>query len=778
MNRRPFAVALALILFGPALLGSRCAGIIQPTTQEGLRAAACKVDITPVAGVNHTNPIYLAGFDNDRQATGVHDPIWARGVVLEHGETKIAIVTLDVVGYFYNEVQTIRSRFGPERGFDAITVTSTHNHEGPDTMGLWGEDELSSGADLGYLDFINDAVVQCIDEADAAMAPAFVGFATGSTVGLSLQPDPDLVADHKILEALEIDLGEEGILQVEGDAGPVHNPSVPVMQLRERTPLFDQLAAFLAALFGNEPLPDTDPVGATIATLVNYASHPESLGSDNTLVSSDFPHAMRETVEAEYGGVAIYVAGDLGVLQGPLPIHLADPTTGDPMPRRNFAFADRMGTLLGEAAIAAVDTIAVWNGKPEIQVLTEPTLVPVESIFLKILSHEGVLGRREGLVVQDDGDFVQSETQAIRIGEAQIAVTPNELDPQIGNVYRARMTQANHRFIFGLGNDEMGYQIQAAKHNPSCNLCALKRDLRKPGVVRVVQHPRLRDRIPEQPRHLGRPASAVLDPGTARRDQRTRAVTSMRDIRRALLAGALLAAGGQDAFAHVVYERTSLRQWLQQSDRALVARIEAGPDAWVSVDGRERRDFFAATRLENPARKSESGTLRLHSPCRGTAALGRRGQGPALPGTHRWAPGAGRLRASLRLDVDPEPARNVGASRPGPGERRGCRDGSPLGSLVGIAGNRSRRAGRVLAWAVARGIEFPLRAPPGGRAPRTHPCQRSTRPLPGRFGDLALRPDRCNAAPERFPPRHAGEAPLANGRASMPPATGRSSSQI
>jgi hypothetical protein len=473
MNTRRYAVALALLLSGPALLGSRCAGVVQPTTQAGLLAAACKVDISPVVGVNHTDPIYIAGFDNDRQATGLHDPIWARGVVLEHGETKIAIVTLDVVGYFYNEVQTIRSMVDSTLGFDSITVTSTHNHEGPDTMGLWGEDELSRGVDLGYLDFINDAVVQCIEDANAELAPAFVGFATGSTVGLSLDPDPDLVADHKILEALEIDLGEDGILQVEGDAGPVHNPSVPVMQLRERTPLFDQLAAFLAAIFDQGPYPDLDPVGATIATLVNYASHPESIGSDNTLISSDFPHAMRETLETEYGGVAIYVAGDLGVLQGPLPIHLADPTTGDPMPRRNFAFADRMGTLLGEAAIAAVDTIEVWNGEPEIDVRTEPTLVPVESIFLTILSNEGVLGRREGLQTQDDGDFVQSETQAIRIGEAQIAVTPNELDPQIGNVYRARMTQASHRFVFGLGNDELGYQMPAAKHNPSCNLCAL-----------------------------------------------------------------------------------------------------------------------------------------------------------------------------------------------------------------------------------------------------------------------------------------------------------------
>ena len=156
---------------------------------DPLRAAACKRSITPVVGVNHSDPIYMAGFGNDRHATGVHDDVWARGYVLQNADKKIAVVTLDVIGYFNNEVRTIREDPAiANLGFDAVIVTSTHVHEGADTMGLWGPDETATGADLGYLDFVNAQVAACIADANARLEPARMRFATGSTIGASLPP--------------------------------------------------------------------------------------------------------------------------------------------------------------------------------------------------------------------------------------------------------------------------------------------------------------------------------------------------------------------------------------------------------------------------------------------------------------------------------------------------------------------------------------------------------------------------------------------------------------
>ena len=63
----------------------------------------------------------------------------------------------------------------------------------------------------------------------------------------------------------------------------------------------------------------------------------------------------------------------------------------------------------------------------------------------------------------------------MRIGKGAIAAVPTELDPQIGATYRQALvdaTGAEHSFIFGLGNDQIGYQVPFAKFDPSCSLCA------------------------------------------------------------------------------------------------------------------------------------------------------------------------------------------------------------------------------------------------------------------------------------------------------------------
>jgi len=451
-SRRSAITSFAPAAFALAVGLAACSDV-ESGPSGGLRAAACARKITPVVGVNHSDPIYMAGFDNDRTPTGVHDDVWARGVVLESRGRKVAMVVLDVIGYFNNEIQTIRSLVRTP-GFDAIVVSSTHNHEGPDTMGLWGESETESGVDLGYLDFVNRQVAECIDEAGEALEPAEIRFATGDTRGTSLPPFPDLVADGEVLQRLCVGGTFDaqgtcvGGIFVEGDPGTIDNPSTPSFQVRRS---------------GGDR--------GTIATLVNYASHPEALGSSNRLITSDFPHYMRERLEERFGGVAIYMSADLGVLQGPLDVFLAD-ESGREVPRRTFEFAERMGDILARRAGDALAAVERWDDDPPVEIAgTGPVSIVVENPYFQFLGVLGVFGRRS-FVQPDPSTFtVTSEMQALRIGPAQFAVTPNELDPQIGNLYRARMTGAQHRFVVGLGNDEIGYQMPQAKFNPSCFLC-------------------------------------------------------------------------------------------------------------------------------------------------------------------------------------------------------------------------------------------------------------------------------------------------------------------
>ena len=53
-------------------------------------------DVTPK--LEEGKPIYLAGLDSNRAATGVHDKLYARAIVLRDGKRKIALVSIDSIG--------------------------------------------------------------------------------------------------------------------------------------------------------------------------------------------------------------------------------------------------------------------------------------------------------------------------------------------------------------------------------------------------------------------------------------------------------------------------------------------------------------------------------------------------------------------------------------------------------------------------------------------------------------------------------------------------------
>ncbi len=475
-----FAPAVALAVPLAALLLAASAAEPAWAGKGDLHVGTCLRDITPISpdlqdeylaafgepgAVNHSDPIFLAGFGNNRAATDYHDRLWARGVVIDGRGGRVALVALDLVGYFVNEIEIARGLISPASGIDYLIVHSTHQHEGPDTMGLWGPSELVSGIDYAYLDFVNQSIADCVDEAAASRVPARVKFATTGTAGLSLGLDPEDdgfgVGDGKVL------VGDAAIAPA--TAGRIVDPRLAAMQFTTRGAPF-----------------------SVLATVVNFASHPESLGSSNRLVTSDFPHYVRERLEAEYGGLAIWVSGDLGVLQGPLDIDVLDPLTGLPAPRRTFRFAEVHGVQLAERMISAIDTKKPGHPAPAIRFASSsPVAIRLDNPFFRFFFALGVIDVRRTLFTGGAPDpsvgfplpppfhtiplalgaDLHTEVGALRIGDGSFAVVPTELDPQIGEVYRAHMVGAKHTFIVGLGNDEIGYQLPAPKWNDSCHAC-------------------------------------------------------------------------------------------------------------------------------------------------------------------------------------------------------------------------------------------------------------------------------------------------------------------
>ena len=471
-RRARIGLTLALVVAGALALGQRCPAPVAPVS-----VGVCQVDITPISpdlqdeyeaafgapgAINHSDPIFVAGFGNDRRATGYNDRLWARGVVVDAGEERVAIVSLDLVGYFNTEIQTIRGLIDPDAAIDYLAVSSTHQHEGPDTIGIWGPDATTSGLDFGYLDFVNESVADCVEQATADLRPARIKFDTVTSEGLSIGVDPEDdgfgVADSRVLV-------DDDLIAPETD-GRIIDPRLSIMQVTERRHPFE-----------------------TIATLVNFASHPESLGSNNTLITSDFPHYAREQIERNEGGLAIWVSGDLGVLQGPLDIDVLDPETGMAAPRRTFRWAEVHGQQLGDRVSEGLSPRrGRWLGRVEIAE-PERVFIPLSNPYFRFFIAIGVLpsglftgGQTDAsvgfpfpppfdVIPQALGEDLGSEVGAFRINEASFAVVPSELDPQIGERYRERMTGARHSFIIGLGNDLIGYQLPEEKWDDSCHAC-------------------------------------------------------------------------------------------------------------------------------------------------------------------------------------------------------------------------------------------------------------------------------------------------------------------
>src|SRR5262249_52231533 len=226
-------VALSFLLFAAsAAAGAEpsSAGAAAP-----FRAGFARRFTTPLLD----RPVYLAGCDHARRATGVHDDLYARCLAVADRRLTLALCSLDVIGFFLPDTEKARALFAAKVPGARLVVASTHDHQGPDTLGLWGPSAVKSGVDPAYMETLRQAVADTAADAVAALAPARVAFASGRT--------PGLIADG-----------------------------------REPTVIDETI---VAARFTAED-------GAPLGTLVDWSSHPEALGRNNTQITADYPYYL------------------------------------------------------------------------------------------------------------------------------------------------------------------------------------------------------------------------------------------------------------------------------------------------------------------------------------------------------------------------------------------------------------------------------------------------------------------------------------------------------
>ncbi|MBC8395407.1 MAG: hypothetical protein H8E08_00355 [Candidatus Marinimicrobia bacterium] len=379
--------------------------------------------------------VWIAGFHNRRPAQGIHDDIWARVMVLDDGQTRIAIVGLDAVGFLHDEVVDIRKALPDTLKIDYTIVCSTHNHEGPDLVGIWGESIFKSGVDAEYMKFVKKQTVMAIKSAVKNLRPAKLRFAQ------DIKNGADFVMDTRLPEEMD--------------------PGIRIIQ-----------AIDLEA--------DT-----TLGSLISWGNHPETLWSDNLLISSDFPHYIRESLEngvkrngkvlAEgLGGTAVYISSSVGGLMTTRPsFPIPDPFTGENLTGATFEKAKAQGQQIGLLILDALKrNDAVEVNKANIRLRAKTISIPLANNNFRLGFALGVINHGTTGWMN-----VRTEISAFEIGPASFITIPGEIYPEIVNggvvsppgqdfnispleVPPLRSFMAGEfKFVFGLANDEIGYII-------------------------------------------------------------------------------------------------------------------------------------------------------------------------------------------------------------------------------------------------------------------------------------------------------------------------------
>ena len=132
---------------------------------------------TDVNGNGKFDAIWMAGFQNKRPAQGIKDDLMAVATVIDDGETRIGIISADIIGLMRKFVLNVREDVPAEWGIDYLMIHATHNHEGPDTQGLWGPGFFKSGVDDAYMKRLKKDFISTLKMAIENLEPAEMSLA-------------------------------------------------------------------------------------------------------------------------------------------------------------------------------------------------------------------------------------------------------------------------------------------------------------------------------------------------------------------------------------------------------------------------------------------------------------------------------------------------------------------------------------------------------------------------------------------------------------------------
>ena len=239
--------------------GITCAALAAPTvfgaTQKTiLRAGAAETIVTPGKGVLLIGPM--------KAAEGVHDDLFARILVLDDGDIRLVIATLDYLGFDFAYTNMLLKAIaeGADVPVTNVMLNCSHTHSAP-LSAPWGP--WLKEKNLPFHHFLPERLVKITRRAVSTLRPA-------------------IARHHR--EPVQIGFNRRllhnGRITMEPNPHGAVLPWVDVLVLEESG-------------------------GEEIAMLFSHAAHPVIVHDTSTLVSADYPGFAVEQVRRKSSGKAI-----------------------------------------------------------------------------------------------------------------------------------------------------------------------------------------------------------------------------------------------------------------------------------------------------------------------------------------------------------------------------------------------------------------------------------------------------------------------------------------
>jgi neutral ceramidase len=278
MSRMVLSCGLCLLCLSTAFAG-----------EAAFKAGFAKRDITPQAAT----PMWGYGDRHALLSQGTADPLYAKAVVIEAGDERLAIVGMDLGrGPTTAMMEQIRKAVAEKAGVGHVMISGSHTHHGP-VIELTDRDGFGKGRfddAVAYAKRLPELLIEAIVEAKNNAVPARIGVA---------KKNLDLNRNRHTKRA----------------AKPT-DPMLAVIRL-------------------------DDADGKPIAVVANFAAHPVTMDTMTLKFSADYPGALQSRVESALKTNCIFMQG----------------ASGDMSPNRGEMNGTQYGEALGDHVVELANSV-------------------------------------------------------------------------------------------------------------------------------------------------------------------------------------------------------------------------------------------------------------------------------------------------------------------------------------------------------------------------------------------------------------------------------------